>query len=95
MLTAFDLDAMIYPCPRGGERFRPKAIAAGGKSQFPYLVDPNTGKALYESMEIVQYLADTYGATVPFWAKLGPLSTAGSALASAWRPGRGRAAHPS
>jgi hypothetical protein len=33
----------------------------GGKSQFPYLVDPNTKVEMYESQDIIQYLTDTYG----------------------------------
>ena len=40
-MSEFDLDAMVYPCPRGGTRFRPKVVAMGGSSRFPYLVDPN------------------------------------------------------
>lgn len=60
-LTELDLDAMIYPCPKGGQRFRPKAIEMGGRSQFPYMVDPNTGTAMYESADIVDYLYTTYG----------------------------------
>lgn len=27
----------------------------------PYLVDPNTGVAMFESADIVKYLFDTYG----------------------------------
>ncbi len=59
-LTELDLDAMIYPCPKGGTRFRPKALKLGGKQQFPFLVDPNTGRSLYESADIVEYLRTTY-----------------------------------
>lgn|GEM_PF-2809240 len=33
----------------------------GGRMQVPYLVDPNTGTAMYESAEIQRYLAATYG----------------------------------
>ena len=33
-----------------------------GRAQFPYLEDPNTGSALYESAAIVAYLGETYGA---------------------------------
>ena len=33
----------------------------GGKQQFPYLVDPNTGVAMYESADILKYLFDNYG----------------------------------
>lgn len=28
----------------------------------PYLVDPNTGKAMFESADVVAYLDATYGA---------------------------------
>ena len=60
-LTELDLDAMILPCPRGGGRFRPEMQARGGKQQFPYLVDPNSGRELYESAEIIDYLSQAYG----------------------------------
>ena len=60
-LTEFDLDAMIYPCPQGGTRFRPRAAELGGRSQFPILVDPNTGEQMLESADIVDYLGSTYG----------------------------------
>lgn len=29
--------------------------------QFPFLVDPNTGKQMYESDEIITYLFNEYG----------------------------------
>jgi glutathione S-transferase len=61
-LTEMDLDAMILPCPAGGSRFRTRARAVGGKEQFPFLVDPNTGARLYESADIIEYLARTYEA---------------------------------
>ena len=48
VLTALDLEAVIYPCPKGGTRFRSVVRERGGKEQFPYLVDPNTGIAIYE-----------------------------------------------
>jgi glutathione S-transferase len=96
MLCVLDLDAMVYPCPRGGTRFRPKATALGGRAMFPYLVDPNTGAALYESDDINRYLAKTYGdGTVPLALSLGPLTMLSSALASGFRAGHGRAARPS
>jgi glutathione S-transferase len=60
-LTELDLDALILPCPQGGLRFRPEVEAKGGKQQFPYLVDPNTGRDLYESADIINYLSQTYG----------------------------------
>jgi glutathione S-transferase len=61
VLTELDLDAMILPCPLGGTRHRPQVEARGGRSQFPYLIDPNTGDALYESADIIDHLRATYG----------------------------------
>ena len=59
-LTELDLDALILPCPQGGGRFRPEVQARGGKQQFPYLVDPNTGREMFESADIINYLSQTY-----------------------------------
>ncbi|MDB4932186.1 MAG: hypothetical protein JWM10_4670 [Myxococcaceae bacterium] len=96
MLTVLDLDARIYPCPKGGERFRPRAKELGGRAMFPYLVDPNTGTALYESDDINRYLAKTYGdGTVPLALSLGPLTALSSSLGSAFRLGHGGRAAPS
>src|SRR5690625_5279281 len=55
-LTELDLDVVIYPCPKGGNRFRPKVQELGGRQQFPFLVDPNTGVEMFESADIIAYL---------------------------------------
>jgi len=95
VLTELDLDAEIYPCPKSGERFRPEVIERGGKAQFPYLVDPNTGVEMYESLEIIAYLFESYGMRpMPMKWRLGPLQTIGSMLASAPRTTRGMTAQP-
>jgi glutathione S-transferase len=89
-LSVLDLEAMVYPCPKGGSRFREEVRRRGGKALFPYLVDPNTGQEMYESDDIVRYLFETYGdGSVPWLLSLGPVTLAGSAMASAWRFGRG------
>ena len=86
-LSALDLEAIIYPCPKRGPRFRPEVVRRGGKAQFPYLVDPNTGRALYESDDIVAYLFARYGAGAPpIQLRLGPLADLSSFAASAVRP---------
>ena len=88
--SILDLDADVYPCPQGGPRFREDVRTRGGKAQFPYLIDPNTGVAMYESDDIIRYLTREYGdGSVPRLLALGPLTLAGSALASGWRLGRG------
>lgn len=95
-LTELDLDVMIYPCPKSGRRFRPRAITLGGKAQFPFLHDPNTGARLYESAEIAAYLARTYGGHLRGESPmLRELSLAGSMAASALRAHRGMRTRPS
>jgi glutathione S-transferase len=94
-LTVLDLEADVRPCPKGGERFRPEVIARGGKAQFPYLVDPNTGKEMYESDAIVRYLFAEYGEGPPPAVLLGQLPVLGGAIASGLRFGRGTHAEPS
>ncbi|TXH05233.1 MAG: hypothetical protein E6R07_04750 [Nevskiaceae bacterium] len=59
-LTELDLDVMVYPCPKGGKRFRPVVKKLGGKQQYPFMVDPNTGTSLYESYDIIRYVGETY-----------------------------------
>lgn len=93
-LTEMDLDVLIRPCPKGGKRFRPEAAERGGKAQFPYLVDPNAGAALYESKDIVRYLAETYGARRLRQTPHG-LQSVTSQLAAIPRIGRGVFARPS
>lgn len=89
-LTELDLDVLVLPCPKNGERFRPQLVERGGKAQFPYLVDPNTGVEMYESLDIVGYLFATYGGgELPLKWKLGRAQTIGSMLASAPRLNHG------
>jgi len=94
-LTVLDLDAEIRPCPKGGTRFRPELIERGGKAQFPYLIDPNTGKEMYESDDINRTLFAQYGETGVPRLLSGNLAVLTGSLASAWRLGRGTQARPS
>lgn len=43
-----------------GSPKRKEFEAMSGKMQFPYLVDENTGKRMFESTDIVRYLYETY-----------------------------------
>jgi len=89
-LTELNLDAEIYPCPKNGVRFRPEVARRGGKQQFPYLVDPNTGVALYESLDIIAYLYQTYGGReLPAKWRRGDWQKLGSMIAGLPRAGRG------
>jgi glutathione S-transferase len=96
VLTEMDLDAHIYPCPKGGQRFRPRVQQLGGKLQFPFLVDPNTSTAMYESADIIRYLFATYGdGEAPLHWKLVELQRIGSTLATLPRMGAGVRSRPS
>lgn len=90
-VTMLDLDVLVFPCPKGGTSYREYVKEKGGKAQFPYLVDPNTDFAGYESNEIIEYLYRTYGPTdarVPF--VFSNAYTFSAAFASRLRRGRGR-----
>jgi glutathione S-transferase len=94
-LTMLDLDVLIRPAPHGGTRFRPEAIARGGKRQFPLLFDPNVNALIYESDDIVAHLYARYGTgQPPLGLRLGPIGNAVSGVASALRAGGGRNVRP-
>ena len=89
-LSILDLEAIVYPCPKRGPTYRPRVRAQGGRELFPYLVDPNSGKAMYESDDIVAYLFSEYGdGRVPLALGAGVLTDASSMLAGLARLGRG------
>ena len=88
-LSILDLEARILPCPKRGPRFREQLRQRGGKAQFPYLVDPNTGEEMYESDRIVRTLFETYGEGGPGLLFAAPLADLTSFLANAARPARG------
>lgn len=96
IVAVLDLDVIFYPCPRNGPNFRPKVGEMGGKKQFPYMVDPNTGVSMYESDDIIKYLVGKYGdGNVPIALSLGLLTTLTAGLAMIGRMGKGSSYSPS
>ena len=75
-LSMLDLEARVHPCPKRGHRYRDEVIRRGGKAQFPFLIDPNTGEEMYESGDIVDYLFAEYAEGEP------PAALGGSGLAT-------------
>ncbi|MBM4270180.1 MAG: glutathione S-transferase [Deltaproteobacteria bacterium] len=59
-LSSLELPYRLHNVAKGSPS-RAAFVARSGKMQVPYLVDPNTGIALFESAEIVAYLERTYG----------------------------------
>jgi len=95
-LSMLDLEATVYPCPKGGTRFRGEVKRRGGKLQFPYLVDPNAGVEMYESDAIVRHLFARYGdGSVPAALRPGALTQLSLTLASLARGAKGVRQRPS
>ncbi len=95
VLSELDLNAVIYPCPPRGSRFRTAVRERGGREMFPYLVDPNTGVEMYESSEIIEYLQRTYGGAKPSLLLSKQVSIPTGVLASVVRGRQGRRARVS
>ena len=60
-LSALDLEHVVRNVPKGSPK-RSELEQIGGKVQVPYIIDPNTGLAMYESDDIVLYLETQYAA---------------------------------
>lgn len=94
-LTELDLDVVIQPCPKGGDRFRNRARELGGREQFPMLVDADQGEVLHESRRIRAYLWRTYGrGGVKGLSTVFPVDKGRAIMASGSRLGRGLYARP-
>jgi len=95
-LSVLDLEAVVYPCPKNGPTFRPWVREEGGKMQFPFLKDPNTGEKIYESNDIIQYLFKRYGqGEPPFLCSANMINTASSVLGAPLRGTLGLKYRPS
>lgn len=93
-LSELGLTHTVYPCPKGGKRFRPRVESEGGKAQFPWFHDPSAGVRMYESADIAFYLFRRYGNGVPLWWWLTPIHRYFSILATLPRMAQGVMARP-
>jgi glutathione S-transferase len=59
-LTELDIEHVVRNVPRGSPK-RDELLSRAGKVQVPYLIDLNTGSAMFESDDIVAYLYERYG----------------------------------
>ncbi len=95
-ITHLDLQAVFYPCPKGGDRYRATALSLSGQTQFPFIVDPDNGTSLLDSDAIVTYLYTRYAdGRRPWLTRMAFLDNAGSGFASMIRAYRGSHSRPS
>lgn len=86
-MSELDLAYINRTCAKGAEANREFVEQRGGKQQFPFLVDPNTGVEMYESEDIIDYLAETYGAGRVFLGPtVSPINTVFATVCSVVRP---------
>ena len=89
VMSELDLPFLCHPCAKGSKN-RARVQELGGRQMFPFLVDPNTGRQMYESEDIITYVLDTYGPGRSGLSKaLAPLNSLTSGIASVVRS-RGR-----
>ena len=60
-LSMLEIPYLLHNVGKGSPK-RPAFVARSGKMKVPFLYDPNEGKEMFESAEIVAYLRATYGA---------------------------------
>lgn len=96
-LTELNLDAMVYPCPAGGQRFAAQRPAtAPENSDAPVLVDPNSKQTLIGAARIVPYLFERYAnASVPLSMQASLPNLLAARLAGIVRRPLGLTARPS
>ena len=58
-LCELEIPYVLHNVGKGSLK-RAALVAKASKMQVPYLVDANTGTAMFESAEIVRYLTATY-----------------------------------
>jgi glutathione S-transferase len=86
VLSELDLAYISRPCAKGEGKNRAFVRSEGGQEQFPFLVDPNTDTKLFESEDIIDYLAETYGPGRSVFGKLAsPLNTVTAVAAGLFR----------
>ncbi len=86
-MTELDLNYVCRTTPKGEGAKRAFVREQSGRAMFPFLVDPNTGRQMNQSEDIITYLHNTYGSgRMVLGRMLSPLNTIGSSLATVLRP---------
>ena len=60
-ISELNLDVLIIPCPKGGERHKQQLQEMYSTDKIPFLIDKNTQTILNSASEIITYLYKHYG----------------------------------
>ena len=58
-LSELEIPYLLHNVGKGSPK-RAALVERSGKMMVPYLVDPNSGRSMFESADIVRYLNETY-----------------------------------
>lgn len=61
-----DIPLELRPCPGARQGFSDQMWSETNSRIVPYMRDPNTGTAMFESEDIIDYMLETYGPTAPY-----------------------------
>ncbi len=94
-ITELNLDVLIIPCPKGGDRHKKQLREAYGTDDLPFLIDKNTHTILNTAKQIIEYLYQQYADTKPpLRIKSNLINYTSSSLASLIRFNAGRRKKP-
>jgi len=94
-ISELNLDVLIIPCPKGGERHRQELQEMYSTDKIPFLIDKNTQIILNSASEIISYLYKHYAnSSAPIRLRANIFNYASSTSASLIRCNAGKIKKP-
>lgn len=94
-ISELNLDVLIIPCPKGGERHQQQLLEMYSTDKIPFLIDKNTLTILNSAAEIIDYLYQHYANTgAPIRLRANLFNYATSTSASLLRCNAGKTKKP-
>ncbi|WP_017223335.1 glutathione S-transferase N-terminal domain-containing protein [Moritella dasanensis] len=94
-ISELNLDVLIIPCPKGGERHKQQLREMYSTDKIPFLIDKNTQTILNSASEIITYLYKHYGnCSAPIRLRANLFNYASSTTASLIRFNAGKTKTP-
>ncbi len=94
-ISELNLDVLIIPCPKGGERHKQQLREMYSTDKLPFLIDKNTQTILNSASEIITYLYKHYAdSNAPIRLRANIFNYASSTSASLIRFNAGKSKKP-